>query len=151
MQRYGKNCYLYGNYCRMKNYLYQTEMTTRDYECDVQGVVNNANYVHYLEATRHAWLQAEGFSFRKWHDEGIDVMVSEIDIRYKTPLRGQERFLSCLNLHRDGARFIFEQDIYRADDGRLCVSAEVSVVCLVNGRLTRGDEVAAHFERYLSK
>lgn len=135
----------------MKNYLYQIEMTTRDYECDVQGVVNNANYVHYLEATRHAWLLAEGFSFRKWHDEGIDVMVSEIDIHYKTPLRGQERFLSCLNLHRDGARFIFEQDIYRADDGRLCVSAEVSVVCLVNGRLTRGDEVAAHFERYLSK
>ena len=134
----------------MKAYLYQIEMTTRDYECDVQGVVNNANYVHYLEATRHAWLQSEGFSFRKWHDEGIDMMVSEIDIRYKTPLRGQERFLSCLNLHRDGARFIFEQDIYRQDDGQLCVSAQVSVVCLVNGRLTRGDEVAVHFQRYLS-
>ena len=133
----------------MKSYLYQTEMTTRDYECDVQGVVNNANYIHYLEATRHAWLQSEGFSFRKWHDEGIDMMVSEIDIRYKTPLRGQERFLSCLNLRRDGARFLFEQDIYRAEDGKLCVSATVSVVCLVNGRLTRGDEVASLFGKYL--
>ena len=133
----------------MKAYLFQTEMTTRDYECDVQGVVNNANYIHYLEATRHAWLQSEGFSFRKWHDEGIDMMVSEIDIRYKTPLRGQERFLSCLNLRRDGARFLFEQDIYRAEDGKLCVSATVSVVCLVNGRLTRGDEVASLFGKYL--
>lgn len=135
----------------MKPYLYQVEMKTRDYECDLQGVVNNANYVHYLEATRHEWLQAEGFSFRKWHEEGIDVMVSQIDIRYKTPLRGQEEFLSCLNLRRDGARFVFEQDIYRKADEKLCVSAEVSVVCLVDGRLTRGDEVAAHFERYLSK
>ena len=133
----------------MKSYLYQTEMTTRDYECDVQGVVNNANYVHYLEATRHAWLQSAGFSFQKWHDEGIDMMVSEIDIRYKTPLRGQEKFLSCLNLRRDGARFLFEQDIYRADDEKLCVSATVAVVCLVNGRLTRGDEVAALFGKYL--
>lgn len=133
----------------MKDYLFKTEMTTRDYECDVQGVVNNANYVHYLEATRHAWLQGEGFSFRKWHDEGIDMMVSEIDIRYKTPLKGQEKFLSCLNLHRDGARFIFDQDIYRQEDGQLCVSATVSVVCLVKGRLTRGDEVASLFGKYL--
>ncbi len=133
----------------MKDYLFKTEMTTRDYECDVQGVVNNANYVHYLEATRHAWLQGEGFSFRKWHDEGIDMMVSEIDIRYKTPLKGQEKFLSCLNLHRDGARFVFEQDIYRQEDGQLCVSATVSVVCLVKGRLTRGDEVASLFGKYL--
>ena len=124
-------------------------MKTRDYECDAQGVVNNANYQHYLEATRHEWLLSEGFSFRKWHDEGIDVMVSEINIKYKTPLRGQEEFISCLNLRRDGARFVFEQDIYRADDGRLSVSAEVSTVCLVGGRLTRGDEIAPYFEKYL--
>ena len=37
----------------MKEYLYKLEMKTRDYECDIQGVVNNANYIHYLEATRH--------------------------------------------------------------------------------------------------
>ena len=133
----------------MKDYIYRLELKTRDYECDAQGVVNNANYQHYLEATRHEWLLSEGFSFRKWHEQGIDVMVSEITIKYKTPLRGQEEFVSCLNLRRDGARFIFEQDIYRKDDGRLCVSAEVTTVCLVGGRLTRGDEIAPFFENYL--
>ena len=65
----------------MKNYLYSAVMKTRDYECDAQGVVNNANYIHYLEATRHEWLQSEGFSFQKWHEEGIDVMVSGISIK----------------------------------------------------------------------
>ncbi len=30
----------------MKNYLYTLEMETRDYECDIQGIVNNANYQH---------------------------------------------------------------------------------------------------------
>jgi acyl-CoA thioester hydrolase len=133
----------------MKEYLYKLEMKTRDYECDAQGVVNNANYQHYLEVTRHEWLLGEGFSFRKWHDEGIDVMVSEINIKYKTPLRGQEEFVSCLNLRREGPRFIFDQDIYRKDDGRLCVSAQVTTVCVINGRLTRGDEIAPHFEKYL--
>ena len=112
-------------------------------------MVNNANYIHYLEATRHEWLQAEGFSFQKWHEEGIDVMVSGISIKYKTSLRGQEEFISCLNMRRDGARFIFDQDIYRKSDKALCASAEVSVVCVINGRLTRGDEIAGYFEKYL--
>jgi len=129
----------------MKNYLYTLEMETRDYECDIQGIVNNANYQHYLEATRHKWLQEQGYSFRQWHDEGIDVVVAEITIKYKTPLHGQEAFLSCLNLRRDGARFVFEQDIYRKSDMKLSVSAQVSAVCVVNGALSRGDELAKKF------
>ena len=126
----------------MKDYLFTTELETRDYECDLQGVVNNANYQHYLEYTRHKWLQSRGQSFQQWHNEGIDVMLSEINIKYKTPLHGQEVFVSCLNLHREGARFIFEQDIYRKSDMKLCISATVTVVSVVNGRISKGDEVA---------
>ena len=37
----------------MKTYVYQHEDKVRDYECDLQGVVNNANYLHYMEHTRH--------------------------------------------------------------------------------------------------
>ena len=133
----------------MKEYLYTLEMKARDYECDAQGVVNNANYIHYLEVTRHEWLGAEGLSFYKMHEEGIDAMVSEINIKYKTSLHGCEIFISCMNMRRDGARFVFEQDIYRKEDMKLCVSAEVSVVCVVNGRLTRGDEIARYFDKYL--
>ena len=133
----------------MKDYLFSIEMETRDYECDIQGIVNNANYQHYLEATRHKWLQQEGFSFRQWHEQGIDIVVSEINMKFKTPLHGQETFLSCLNLRREGARFIFEQDIYRQTDLRLCISATVSAVCMINGKLTRGDEIASLFSKYI--
>ena len=27
-------------------YMFQTRMEVRDYECDIQGIVNNANYLH---------------------------------------------------------------------------------------------------------
>lgn len=134
----------------MKDYLFSIEMKTRDYELDAQGVVNNANYQHYLEATRHEWLQQEGFSFQQWHEEGLDVMVSEINIQYKTPLRGGELFLSCFNIRREGPRFIFEQDIYRKSDLQPVVKAKVTVVSVVNGRLSRGEEVAVHFQKYLN-
>lgn len=133
----------------MKDYLFSHELKTRDYELDAQGVVNNANYQHYLEVTRHEWLEHEGFSFQKWHEEGIDMMVSEIYLQFKTPLRGGERFISCLNLRREGARFVFEQDLYRASDQRLVVRGLVSCVSVIDGRVTRGDEIASIFAKYL--
>ena len=133
----------------MKEYVFSIEMETRDYELDAQGVVNNANYQHYLEATRHKWLQQEGYSFQKWHDEGLDMMVSEINIKYKTPLRGMETFVSCFNVRQEGARFIFDQDIYRKSDMKLCVTAQVTSVCLINGRLSRGEEIREMFAKYL--
>ena len=133
----------------MGKYIYELKMKVRDYECDLQGIVNNANYQHYLEATRHKWLQQEGYSFQKWHDEGLDMMVSEIYIKYKTPLRGMETFVSCFNVRQEGARFIFDQDIYRKSDMKLCVSAQVTSVCLIGGRLSRGEEIKEMFAKYL--
>lgn len=126
----------------MKQYVFKIIMETRDYECDSQGVVNNANYLHYLEYTRHKWLQSRGESFQQWHNEGIDVMLSEVKLKYKTPLYGQEEFISCLNVRREGARFIFEQDLYRRSDLKLCLQATVTAVSLVKKRLSKGDEVA---------
>ena len=35
-----------------QNYLFSIDLKVRDYECDLQGVVNNANYQHYMEHTR---------------------------------------------------------------------------------------------------
>ena len=49
------------------NYIYELEMKVRDYECDLQGIVNNANYQHYLEHTRHEFLTSVGISFAALH------------------------------------------------------------------------------------
>lgn len=133
----------------MKQYIYQLELKTRDYECDVQGVVNNANYQHYLEVTRHEFIQQIGLSFQGWHEQGIDVMVSRITINYRASLRGGEEFVSCLNIRRQGVRYVFDQDIYRKSDMQLCVRAQVECVCVVNGQLTRGDEIYEPFAAYL--
>ena len=67
----------------MKQYLFQLEDKVRDYECDLQGVVNNANYQHYMEHTRHEFLESLGENFGAMHEQGIDAFVSRVDIQYK--------------------------------------------------------------------
>ena len=52
-------------------YDFELEMKVRDYECDLQGIVNNANYQHYTEHTRHEFLRSEGVSFAELHERGI--------------------------------------------------------------------------------
>ena len=123
----------------MENYIYRLEMKVRDYECDIQGVVNNANYQHYLEYARHEFLEYIGGSFSQMHDEGFDMMVSKITLEYKRPLRGGDRFVVCINAQRKGAKLVFMQDIYNLADDSLVLKGEVDVICLKNGRLTRGE------------
>lgn len=110
-------------------------MQVRDYECDIQGIVNNANYLHYTEHTRHLFLKANGLSFADMHAGGEDVVVARMDLQYKTPLTCDDEFRSCLNLTKEGIRYVFHQDIFRLSDMKLCHRAKVEIVCLVNGKL----------------
>ncbi|MDE6360633.1 MAG: acyl-CoA thioesterase [Muribaculaceae bacterium] len=125
-------------------YIYRMPLKVRDYEVDSQGIVNNANYLHYLEHTRHEFCQERGVSFRDMQRGGIDPVVSKIEISYLTPLRLAETMTSCLWLERKGARFVFHQDIFNAA-GKQVVKALVTVVALENGRLSRGEQLAAAF------
>lgn len=129
---------------RAARYIYEMPLKVRDYEVDSQGIVNNANYLHYLEHTRHEFCQERGVSFRDMQRDGIDPVVSKIEISYLTPLRLAETMTSCLWLERKGARFVFHQDIFNAA-GKQVVKALVTVVALENGKLTRGEQLAAAF------
>lgn len=124
------------------------EMDVRDYELDTEQIVNNANYLHYMEHTRHRFCADAGIPFIELHNQGIDAVVRKIEVEYISSLRSGDRFVSALNLKRKGPRFIFEQNIIKSD-GSLVTSAVVTCVMLKDGKLSRGDEVAELFKKYL--
>ncbi len=111
------------------------EFTVRDYECDLQGVVNNANYQHYLEHARHEFLISKGISFFQLHEEGIDLIVTKVEIDYKYPLRSRDKFIVSVTIQREGnARLVFIQEIYRLPDEKLIVKARVTGVATRKGK-----------------
>ena len=77
-------------------------MKVRDYECDLQGIVNNANYQHYLEHARHEFLLSTGVSFAALHEQGVDPVVARINMAFKTPLRSGDEFVCKLYLRKEG-------------------------------------------------
>ena len=131
------------------DYIFETKMMVRDYECDIEGIVNNANYLHYTEHTRHLFLKACGLSFAEMHRKGVDAVVARMNLQYKTPLRCDDEFFSRLNLKKEGIKYIFSHHIHRASDDKLCFRASVELVCLVNGKLGTSEDYDKAFEAYI--
>lgn len=133
----------------INKYIYTLEIDVRDYELDSEGIVNNANYQHYLEHTRHKFCQWAGLSFKQMQDLGIIPVVNRIVIDYKSPLRSDDTMLSCLWVEQKGVRFIFHQDIYNKATGNMAVAATVSCVCIQNGKPSRGEILSKAFQKFL--
>ena len=124
-------------------------MEVRDYECDIEGIVNNANYLHYTEHTRHLFLKECGLSFAEMHEKGVDAVVARMNLQFKTPLRCDDEFISRLWLEKEGIKYIFHQDIFRASNEALCFHGDITLVCLVNGRLNGSADYDEAFKDYI--
>lgn len=131
-----------------KPYIYELRIKVRDYEVDAEGIVNNANYLHYLEHTRHEFCEQAGLSFAAMRERGLTPVVSHIDIRYLRPLGLGSSIVSKLRLSRRGPVFVFSQDIF-TPEGEPVVRAVVDIACYAGGRLSRGNELAEVFASYL--
>lgn len=119
----------------MKNCQFTYRMRVRDYECDVQGIVNNANYLHYLEVGRHEFIRSRGLRFIDLHDRGIECVVARINMSLHASLRPDEEFDINIRVEQEGVKYEFHQEIVRASDSRICVRAVITVVALINGKL----------------
>jgi len=117
-------------------YIYELEFKVRDYECDIQGIVNNSVYQNYLEHTRHEYLLENNVSFDRLHQQGVDAVVARIEMAFKTPLRSGDSFISKLNVTKEGIKYVFHQTIFRKEDDKVCLKAKVETVVIINGKLS---------------
>ena len=120
---------------KMSEFDFEIEMQVRDYECDIQGIVNNSVYQNYLEHCRHKFLNFAGLDFTQLHNDGIDAVVIRSEIDYKFPLRPGDDFLVRLKMGKQGRlRIVFDQQIVRKSDGKLMIDARIYAVLTRNGR-----------------
>ena len=111
---------------KMNNCQYSLEFQVRDYECDLQGIVNNAVYQNYLEHTRHQFLLSMGVDFSGLSKEGVNLVVIRTELDYKSPLKSGDSFTIAVELEQvSPLRFCFNQEIYKHPDNQLVLTAKV--------------------------
>lgn len=115
----------------MNDYAFSLEMGVRDYECDIQGIVNNSVYQNYLEHARHEFLKTAGIDFKAYALQGINLVVVRAELDYRFPLESGDRFLVGVNLSRESRlKFAFYQDIFRLEDRKPVLNAKITGTAL---------------------
>ncbi len=109
------------------DYDFRLEMKVRDYECDIQGIVNNSVYMNYLEHTRHEFLLSKKVDFADLAAKGINLVVTKAELNFKSSLISGDLFFVTLKFNPvSKIRFEFEQNIYRSKDEQLALSATIT-------------------------
>jgi acyl-CoA thioester hydrolase len=102
-------------------------LDVRDYECDLQGVVNNAVYQNYLEHARHVYLKEQGIDFAALAREGINLVVIRAELDYKGSLTSGDAFkITTRFVRKSRLKFLFIQEIIRQSDQKTMLSAEIT-------------------------
>jgi acyl-CoA thioester hydrolase len=130
-----------------KNYDYELELKVRDYECDMQGIINNSVYMNYLEHARHEFIDSIGIGFKDLLDSDVVAVVARAELEYKTPLKSGDYFIVKVRLENVGLRYIFYQNIYRKSDNALCFKGIITVVSLVGGKLSKSKLIIDAIEK----
>lgn len=113
-------------YNLLMEYVHRLEFQVRDYECDMQGVVNNGVYQNYLEHARHEFLKSRNIDFSAVTASGINLVVTRAELDYRDSLKSNDCFEVCSNVQKiSRLRFEFLQDIYRLADNRLMLQGRI--------------------------
>ena len=107
---------------------HRTSFQVRDYECDMQGIVNNAVYQNYLEHARHQFIKTKGLDFAEITRQGIHLVLIKAELDYKRSLQSSDEFYIQTSAERiSKLKLAFNQNVYRAKDDQLMLQAKMTV------------------------
>ncbi|MDX1491515.1 MAG: acyl-CoA thioesterase [Pseudohongiellaceae bacterium] len=110
---------------------FSVSMAVRDYECDMQGIVNNAVYQNYLEHARHEFLKSKGLDFAELTAAGINVVVLKAELDYLSSLASGDVFTINVRLVKESRlKVVFQQEILRQSDQKQIMKARITATAV---------------------
>jgi len=104
------------------------ETVVRCTETDVNGHLNNAKFVEYLEWGREEWYESHGFAYDRLEELGAITVVVKIDLNYRQPCHQGDRLRIITSPQRRGrSSFALAQRIEKSD-GTVAADGVVTVV-----------------------
>lgn len=111
------------------------DLKVRDYECDQQGIVNNAVYLNYLQHARFEYGRIIGLDWIELASRGINLVVRRVELDYFKSLKTDDEIqISVLPSRKGKYRFYFEQEIRLLPENELALKALLTVACVIDGK-----------------
>lgn len=106
--------------------LFSVDFKVRDYELDMQGIVNNSVYFNYLEHARHEFLLEKGVDFAALARDKVNLVVVRSEMDYKASLTSGDNFQVTVQFEQiSKLKFGFRQQVIRSADQKLMLDALV--------------------------
>ncbi|HUN65471.1 MAG TPA: thioesterase family protein [Bacteroidota bacterium] len=104
-----------------ERFKFQIPLTVRNYEVDWQGIVHNANYLHYFETGRIEYLRHLGVALdMQTIQHSAKVVLVRNEINYRSPARFDDAMIVRTRLSAiRNSSFLFEGILELAEEGRL--------------------------------
>lgn len=107
---------------------FEFPMQVRDYECDMQRVVNNLHYLNYLDHARHKFLASINVDLAQWRQHSLSIVVTNIDLEYLSSLVSGDDFVVTVAMHRPShLQLTFDQEVLRLPDRKPMLQAKIGV------------------------
>jgi len=98
-------------------------------ETDRMGLLHHANYLVYFEQGRTELLRARGFSYKDLEDQGYLLVLTRIQVRYRSPARYDDLLtLRTIVVRTTAVKIEHRYEIYR--DGVLLTEAQSTLGCV---------------------
>ncbi|MDQ0902609.1 MULTISPECIES: thioesterase family protein [unclassified Paenibacillus] len=106
------------------------DIIVRSTEIDVNGHVNNAKYLEYLEWGREKWYEQSQLSYETFGTMGIQTVTVNITINYKKECKqGDHLTVTCRPEKMGRSSYMLKQEIFNKQ-GDLCADALVTSVTM---------------------
>lgn len=108
----------------------ELELVVRSTEIDVNGHVNNAKYLEYLEWGREDWYERAGLDYAAFLEMGIQTVTVNVNINYRREcVQGEKLVVRTSALRIGRTSYALRQELLDAG-GAARADAEVTSVCL---------------------
>jgi thioesterase III len=108
----------------------KVDIIVRSTEIDVNGHVNNAKYLEYLEWGREEWYEQAGLAYDKFLEMGIQTVTVNININYRKECKQGDQLSIKTSPEKVGrSSFVLRQEIYN-QHGEKCADALVTSVAM---------------------
>jgi YbgC/YbaW family acyl-CoA thioester hydrolase len=111
------------------------EMAIMSFETDYQGIVNNTEFIRFLERVRYALSKKLGFSFKQTRSNKLWAVMAHVEINYRSPGHFEDIMVGTGWVEKVGNSSLTIRYEFRLKGTKRLIADARQVMVFVNERL----------------